>query len=439
MARLVLKATFAILFAAFNCSALPISPSGIKKFISLNVEIKSFQYKNNETAELVFSFYKGKDSPAFIGSFLLDRNYKDETVNVPIISTDAAASMPDLRKITKVDLQTSGNIQDLEIGNIETAGVLKARKVKKGSNKSFTVILLSKNTNFPVYKADVSFVTFGKKVKGETDASGKVRKDFKANTTVALSITAKGYASTTTRSFKLKKDKTLKVKLAQNPSEEPLPTPASVDTETPYNPQNTPTIYYPPNYTPATTAVPTNTPFIPPPGSTKTPTPTRTSTPTRSNTPTITPTRTPTRIPVTITEVQGDPPQVIPYGTTFFRSPLDIRAEGTVVDVNVKINITHPYDADVNAYLVSPAGTRMKLFADVGFGGDNFTNTILDDQAVVDIAKGTAPFSFSYRPQEPLNIFNGQSVYGIWYLELNDDANGDSGTLDGWSLTIALQ
>jgi autotransporter-associated beta strand protein len=108
----------------------------------------------------------------------------------------------------------------------------------------------------------------------------------------------------------------------------------------------------------------------------------------------------------------------------------------TVSDVNLSLGITHTYDADLTVYLVSPSGTRVKLFSGVGGSGDDFTGTIFDDSASQSITIGTAPFSQSYQPQEALSAFNGQSALGYWTLEITDSTPADNGTLNAWSLTI---
>lgn len=110
---------------------------------------------------------------------------------------------------------------------------------------------------------------------------------------------------------------------------------------------------------------------------------------------------------------------------------------GSVTDVNVRVNITHPYDADLDVYLIGPDGTRVELFTDVGGSGDNFADTVLDDEAAVAITAGSAPFTGSYRPEGSLAALDGRSANGTWPLELTDDAAGDVGTLNNWELTIA--
>jgi len=108
----------------------------------------------------------------------------------------------------------------------------------------------------------------------------------------------------------------------------------------------------------------------------------------------------------------------------------------TVSDVNVRVNITHTWDADLDVFLIAPDGTRVELFTDVGGSGDNFTNTVLDDQAATAITAGTAPFTGTFRPEGSLATLNGKNPNGTWLLELTDDAGTDVGTINSWSVIV---
>lgn len=110
-----------------------------------------------------------------------------------------------------------------------------------------------------------------------------------------------------------------------------------------------------------------------------------------------------------------------------------------VSDVNVTLSILHTYDADLDVFLISPQGTRVELFTDVGGSGDNFTNTTLDDQASRSITAGSVPFNGVFRPEGSLATLNGQNAIGTWNLEVRDDQSRDVGTLLSWSLTLAGQ
>jgi len=109
---------------------------------------------------------------------------------------------------------------------------------------------------------------------------------------------------------------------------------------------------------------------------------------------------------------------------------------GTVADVNVTLDITHTYDADLTVTLIGPGGTRVQLFSGVGVSGDNFSATTLDDQAATSIDFASAPFSGTYAPSSPLSVLNGGTPNGTWQLEVTDGFGGDIGTLNSWSLAL---
>ena len=134
--------------------------------------------------------------------------------------------------------------------------------------------------------------------------------------------------------------------------------------------------------------------------------------------------------------VATDTPQAIQDFTTT-RSTIELSGlPGRVLDVNLQLNITHTYDADLEVYLESTSGRRVELFTGVGGSGDNFNNTTLDDEAITSITAGSAPFSGSYRPMGSLADFDLQDPNGLWTLEVYDRAGGDSGTLWSWSITV---
>ncbi|MEJ5165507.1 MAG: S8 family serine peptidase [Thermoanaerobaculia bacterium] len=131
-----------------------------------------------------------------------------------------------------------------------------------------------------------------------------------------------------------------------------------------------------------------------------------------------------------------DVPKAINDNSTV-TSTITISENRTIIDVNVTItNITHTYDGDLDIYLISPTGTRVELSTDNGSSGDNYVNTVFDDEASTPITSGTAPFTGSFKPEGLLSALDGESAQGTWTLEVSDDAGGDTGTLNGWSITI---
>lgn len=132
----------------------------------------------------------------------------------------------------------------------------------------------------------------------------------------------------------------------------------------------------------------------------------------------------------------ADVPKAIPDVSTATSTLAVSGTTGTVADINVTLNITHTYDSDLVVTLISPTGTQVVLMNQEGGSGDNFTGTILDDQAATPISTGSAPFSGTYRPDNPLAGFNGETANGTWTLQVDDVAGGDTGTINSWSLLI---
>jgi subtilisin-like proprotein convertase family protein len=112
-------------------------------------------------------------------------------------------------------------------------------------------------------------------------------------------------------------------------------------------------------------------------------------------------------------------------------------AYGVILDLNIKVRLTHTFLNDLALTLISPSGRRVLLVDDTGGSNDNFTDTEFTDEGTMSIRDGTAPFTGKFRPLERLSFFDGQSPNGIWKLEIHDQAGGDAGRLEAWSLIIA--
>lgn len=125
-----------------------------------------------------------------------------------------------------------------------------------------------------------------------------------------------------------------------------------------------------------------------------------------------------------------------PASGTVTQSVINNPQSFTISDVNVKVNLTHTYVADLDMKLIAPDGTEVILVQDAGGSGDNYTNTVFDDAAAVAISAGTAPFTGTYKPQQPLSVLNGRQALGNWTLHITDDANGDGGNLLNWSVEL---
>jgi subtilisin-like proprotein convertase family protein len=105
-----------------------------------------------------------------------------------------------------------------------------------------------------------------------------------------------------------------------------------------------------------------------------------------------------------------------------------------ITDLNVRVNINHTYDGDVSMWLVAPWGDSITLSTNNGGSGDNYTNTVFDDEATTPITSGVAPFLGSYVPEELLAGVDGYNALGTWQLVINDNYAGDTGYLNCWCL-----
>jgi subtilisin-like proprotein convertase family protein len=115
-----------------------------------------------------------------------------------------------------------------------------------------------------------------------------------------------------------------------------------------------------------------------------------------------------------------------------------------VSDLDVRIGITHTNVFDLQIFLKSPDGTRICLnmynFTEF-FEGENYTQTIFDDEAETSIEEGQPPFTGRFRPKaidtlNMLEIFDRKDVYGTWWLQIYDMWPVDTGTLDSFELII---
>ncbi|MBK7761902.1 MAG: tail fiber domain-containing protein [Bacteroidetes bacterium] len=124
-------------------------------------------------------------------------------------------------------------------------------------------------------------------------------------------------------------------------------------------------------------------------------------------------------------------------------------------NISITLNITHNYVSDLKIYLQAPNGNIINLTYQNGANGHNFTNTILSDNTISILPSGTPagqPFTSTYKPMgntttacgitpnvSTFSAIGGGSINpnGIWLLKVYDNAMGDLGTLNSWSVKIS--
>jgi subtilisin-like proprotein convertase family protein len=135
-------------------------------------------------------------------------------------------------------------------------------------------------------------------------------------------------------------------------------------------------------------------------------------------------------------------PIVIPTvkNTTPFNSTFNLTSSGTIADLNVTVNITHSWVADLTLQLTSPAGTVVTLLTNQC---DSATATSVNNIAATFDDSGTAitcgdlpAIKGTIASEQLLSQFNGQNSNGTWTLTVLDPYNADGGTINSWSLNI---
>lgn len=148
--------------------------------------------------------------------------------------------------------------------------------------------------------------------------------------------------------------------------------------------------------------------------------------------------------------VDLSPPLAIPDNDAAgVSSAFDAFDPGTIIDVDVGVNITHTFNGDLLVTLRHNNTTVTLIdrpgYTGSGFGFDNDGfDVILDDEGTggpiegVNVPAGVVSPP-SYVPNTPLAAFDGQEKFGTWTLRVTDLAGNDTGTLNSWSLHVINQ
>ncbi|MDP3312757.1 reprolysin-like metallopeptidase, partial [Lutibacter sp.] len=131
------------------------------------------------------------------------------------------------------------------------------------------------------------------------------------------------------------------------------------------------------------------------------------------------------------------PIEIPDNNTSGIGSTIKITDYIVVTDVNITVNITHPWIGDLSLFLINPQGEEVLLSANNGDEGVNYTNTIFNsDNTLTAINFGIPPFTGSFSPQGDLSKFNTSNGFGDWTLKVVDGGPEDVGTINNWSIDI---
>ena len=114
---------------------------------------------------------------------------------------------------------------------------------------------------------------------------------------------------------------------------------------------------------------------------------------------------------------------------------IPVYSDLVIDDIDVHIELEHTWISDLQMTLISPDGTRVRLFNRHGGSGDDM-KARFNDEAATRIQEGAAPFSGEFKPQQKLSKLDGDPAKGLWKLRIRDRAWGDSGNILGATLII---
>lgn len=131
------------------------------------------------------------------------------------------------------------------------------------------------------------------------------------------------------------------------------------------------------------------------------------------------------------------PQNISANGTPTVESKINLLSGGQISDVDVKrVQGFHNYFRDLEARLISPAGTNVLLFKDrCGSYSGNFDIAFNDGASAIFSCPPPSNNGES-KPSGSLSAFNGENATGVWTLSVKDNAVSSGGSLAAFSIQI---
>jgi subtilisin-like proprotein convertase family protein len=116
-------------------------------------------------------------------------------------------------------------------------------------------------------------------------------------------------------------------------------------------------------------------------------------------------------------------------------SAISSNESGNIDSIEVTVNVTHSWIGDLVIALVHPDGTSINLWNRTCNNpqNGNINVTFKDGAGAIVCA---SPTTGTYSPVQALAPFIGKPKSGTWTLRVTDFFNGDTGTLNSWSVNF---
>ena len=125
-----------------------------------------------------------------------------------------------------------------------------------------------------------------------------------------------------------------------------------------------------------------------------------------------------------------------------YADKLTFSIDGTTCNTttgSLTVGIDHTFVSDLTATLTAPGGQSATLFAGDGGSGNNLCQVVFDDAATTafdGVLASRAPFTGTWRPDDPLDPLLTDSADGNWTLKVVDGAARDTGSIRAFSLHL---
>ncbi|HEY1603438.1 MAG TPA: proprotein convertase P-domain-containing protein [Pirellulales bacterium] len=133
------------------------------------------------------------------------------------------------------------------------------------------------------------------------------------------------------------------------------------------------------------------------------------------------------------TAALDDPQPITSQNTT--TSDITISGQTSPIsNVIVNLSLHYPNDGDLSITLTDPAGNLISLDNQVATGANMIDTTFADGATA--LTNGVAPYTGSFQSSDLMATLNGDNANGVWQLQVTDEGQVSSGTLDGWNLVL---
>ncbi len=117
-------------------------------------------------------------------------------------------------------------------------------------------------------------------------------------------------------------------------------------------------------------------------------------------------------------------------------SDINVPTSSVITDVNIGVNITHPWIGDLIVAVLSPGGTEVRLMNPSDCDSEDNLIVKFDDNGATFNCNATGGNQVYKSLQQPLSNWNGQNTLGNWRMGVGDFAAQDIGTFNSWFVEV---